>query len=163
MRNKWILPLANVLCLIHCVGIGLLSASAPLWLSGLHLEWVEYLLVGFNLIVGVKIFQTLPMPQYRIYILVAGLTVAFTGLLFELHEVYHWSIGLTAVYQIFTLIQFHKKKNHDSCECTHHQQKNVARLLNKWKNEPSTPKDEKNWAEFEKNLNKNRFNLPDQD
>jgi hypothetical protein len=176
MRKNWLLPLANLLCLIHCVGVGLLSASAPLWLSGLHLEWLEYLLVIFNLIVGVKVFQTLPLPRYRIYILVTGLSLAFIGLVFELHDVYHASIALTAIYQIVTLIQFHNKKNHDNCTCDHHtplspslhkNQVHVAKLLRKWQKEPLAKGEDpdKNWAEFEQDLKNDpiRFTSIDED
>ena len=174
MRKNWILPFANLLCLIHCVGMGLLSASAPIWLSGLHLEWLEYCLLGFNLVVGVKVFKSLPIPKYRLNLLVAGLAISFVSLTFDHHSLYHWCVALTAVYQITTLIQFHNKKNHDSCTCELHihsplspaqKAKNLqtAHLINQWQNEPLEPEADKNWAEFEKDLNANRFNIPDKD
>lgn len=122
MNKKYLLPLANFLCLIHCVGMGLISASAPLILASWHLEWLEYVLLAFNLIVGHHIFKSLKTPTPYLYALYLGIGISFIGLILDYHGLYHTCLSFTAVGQIYTLIKFHNQRhhNHQCCEDHHH-------------------------------------------
>jgi hypothetical protein len=119
MKKSWLLPSANILCLIHCLGMGLISFTAPVALSHLHLEWIEYGVVFFNLVVGTFIFRNLKVSSkvfIALYVLIGS---SFLSLLLHQHNLYHTSLIFTALFQIYVLFKSHQKKKHHCCDHNH--------------------------------------------
>lgn len=121
MKKTWLLPVANLLCFIHCVGFGLVSIFAPVLLSGLHFEFLEWAIIAFNLLLGTWIFNQLKIKKVftaTLWTLMAG---ASLSLFLHWHHVYHGIIIGTAIFQFGVLLMAHNKKHqHKCCNHTHH-------------------------------------------
>ena len=119
MKKAWILPLTNLICLIHCVGFSLMAIFLPTFLVNLHWEWLEYSVLGLNLIFGTSLLKDIK-ANIKHYLSFYGLILAGLYLLaFEYHKYFHFIIITLSLYQLSLVYKKHKNKKHNCCNHNH--------------------------------------------
>ena len=119
MKKAWVLSLANIICLIHCLGFSLLSAFLPVLLVKLHWDWLEYSILIINLILGTLSLSSMKKPKLKISGLVALVSLGFLTLLLDYHDSFHLVIITISLYQIVLLFKHHHSKKHHCCDHNH--------------------------------------------
>lgn len=119
MKKTWVLSLANLACLIHCIGFGLISVFFPVILLKLHWEWLEYSVLFLNLFLGTLTLKALPSYKVKLGGLYSLIALGFVLLLSHQHHLFHYVILSLSLYQLTLLVKEHYRKKHHCCEHNH--------------------------------------------
>lgn len=118
-KVNWIASCANILCLIHCVGFGLLGLFSPLLLVWLeHIWWVDWGVLSINLIFGNLSIVNMGLSRKYLVGFNLLLALAFLAVYLHQHSMMHYLILAMAVMQVTLLVRHHKKPSNDEC-CDH--------------------------------------------
>lgn len=119
MKKTWVLSLANIICLIHCVGFSLISAFLPILLVKMHWDWLEYSILALNLILGTISLSSMKNWKNKVGGLIILVSLGFISLLSDYHSYFHLIIISISLYQIILLFRHHQSKKHHCCDHDH--------------------------------------------
>lgn len=119
MKKTWVLSLANLACLIHCIGFGLISVFFPVILLKLHWEWLEYGVLMLNLVLGTLTLKSLPGYKFKLLGLYGLIALGLGLLLSHHHSFFHYIILSLSIYQLTLLVKEHFRKKHHCCDHKH--------------------------------------------
>ena len=117
--SKLLAPCVSILCLIHCVGMALISVLAPTLLVFEHSEVIEISVVVINLVFGNwSLYNMNKGGSY--FLLLNGLIVLSAIAIFTHSDsLLHLAILSMAVLQIKILIDHRKSKKVACCDRNH--------------------------------------------
>jgi len=99
--SSWLGPCASFLCLVHCVGLGILAIAAPGIASLLpHTEWLDPLVFATVFVSGsLSLRHLLASRSYWIVLWILS-AITLTALILERHGFAHVTTLLMACVQI---------------------------------------------------------------
>lgn len=117
--SKLIAPCVSLLCLVHCVGMALISLLAPTLLVFQHSEVVEISVVVINFLFGNWSLYNMNQNKNKFILLNSLILISALALVFHEEVVLHISILLMAALQLKLLIDHRRSKKVTCCEHKH--------------------------------------------